>query len=119
MSRLVGSEGTRESLDKWLTYLDGDPNRCKCDYSWKGQGRFNGIDMGKGWSRMTTHPSCPIHALCQGYTAASEAAYRKTHPWATTGRWCPVHKNKGCPEQSRGKAKPVKVGQSDEKAVVQ
>lgn len=91
MARVIDDSGTKESLDKWLTWLDGDPNRCKCDYGVRGM-----AEMGKGWARITTHPQCPIHALCQGYTKESEAEYKKTHPWSI-GRWCPVHKNKGCP----------------------
>ena len=87
----------KASLVRWLTWLDGDPNLCKCDHAWKGTGSPHGMQMGKGWVRMTTHPKCPVHALCQGYTRAIEAAYKKDHPWSI-GRWCPVHKNKGCPE---------------------
>lgn len=45
-----------ESLEKWLKFLHGDPELCKCDYKIE-----NSRDYGKGWVRVTTHPSCPVH----------------------------------------------------------
>ena len=114
MSRVIdGCEWTKESLDKWLTWLDGDPEWCKCDYGVRSDHTY-----GKGWVRITTHPKCPEHALCHGYTTAVVAAYKREHPWSTVGPWCPVHKNKGCPT-ARAIQRPNarrSTKQSDEKA---
>lgn len=93
VARVLDDSGTQEDLVRHLGTRGRD---CKCDYAVRSLGRVDGINMGKGWVRMTTHPACPEHALCQGYTKASEAAYTRDHPWSI-GRWCPVHKNRGCP----------------------
>ena len=67
-------------------------NECLCEHGWASLGRFNGLNMGKGWSRLTTDPACPIHALCQGYSAGYRAQHER---W---GRfWCPVHETQNCP----------------------
>lgn len=81
--------GQDESLDKWMKFLGALD--CLCDFSWIGMGRLHGIDMGKGWVRITTHPKCPQHALCRGYTAGVRAK-------RDNGRYlnCPVHRTKNC-----------------------
>lgn len=81
--------GHDESLDRWMTYLE--TLTCKCDYSYIGLGRLHGMDMGKGWVRITTHPACPHHSLCQGYTADVRAKR-----WNGKHLYCPVHRTKGC-----------------------
>ena len=63
--------GQDDSLDRWIEYVYGDL-RCKCEYAWKGLGRFGGADMGKGWVRITTHSECVHH----GTEAEQERAVR-------------------------------------------
>lgn len=53
--------GQNESLDRWLDYLFKGEPMSKCDYAYRGLGRQDHIDMGKGWVRITTHPDCPQH----------------------------------------------------------
>lgn len=52
--------GQDESLDRWMRHVYGDL-KCRCDFAYKGLGRLHGVDMGKGWVRITTHPDCPHH----------------------------------------------------------
>jgi len=47
------------SLTSWLTFL-GIAD-CTCTWQFKGTGRLYGVDLGKGWVRMTTGPDCPVH----------------------------------------------------------
>ena len=98
MARVLDGSGTQESLEANLARIG--ISDCKCDHAVRGLGTLHGINMGKGWVRITTHPACPVHALCQGYTKEAEAEYRRTRPWSI-GRWCPVHKNRGCPTSTR------------------
>lgn len=65
--------------------------RCKCELEIRSMGRLHGVNMGEGWVRITTHPECPVHALCQGYTKARRAQTER-------GRYlyCPVHRTKDC-----------------------
>lgn len=51
--------GHDESLDANLAFYN--IVGCKCEYAWKGLGMLEGINMGKGWVRITTHPHCPVH----------------------------------------------------------
>lgn len=57
-----------DSLTRNLTWLYGDPKRCKCEHSMESLGIVDRINMGKGWVRTTTHPDCPEHG-----TAAERA----------------------------------------------
>lgn len=68
-----------------------DFGQCKCEHAIQSLGVLYKINMGKGWVRTTTHPECPEHALCQGYTAEVRAGRRN-------GRWlnCCVHGTKDC-----------------------
>ena len=67
---MTPAEGTQESLQRHLDWLYGPggvygegkhARPCRCEHSYKGYGRQNGIDMGKAWVRTTTHPDCPHH----------------------------------------------------------
>lgn len=70
------------------------PDRCGyCEYAVKSLGVWDGINMGKGLVRLTTHPECPEHALCQRYTKE----YRATQ-WNGEWLYCNVHRTKNCPE---------------------
>lgn len=69
-----------------------------CPHGEGSYGSLQGVQMGRGPVRLSTHPDCPTHAKCQHYTAEAEREYKRTHPWATTGRYCPIHKTKGCPK---------------------
>ena len=71
------------------SYLHAD---CKCQFEERSLGRLNGISMGVGLVRISTHPRCPAHALCRHYTEQARAQ-RDNGPWL----WCPVHKRKVCP----------------------
>ena len=83
----------RESLKRNLLWLYGDENRCKCDSGYRSLGALNGIQMGKGWVRLNTHPKCPEHALCQGYTAEVRAKERNGQ-----SLYCNVHRTRNCPD---------------------
>jgi hypothetical protein len=81
-----------ESLQEWLAWLHPGV-KCKCTYDYKSLGLLHGVSMGKGWLRMSTHPQCPVHSLCQGYTKAVRAA---RPVWSNP--WCPKHKTRDCPD---------------------
>lgn len=68
-----------------------DFSPCKCEHAYKGLGILDGTKMGKGWLRVTTHPLCPEHALCQGYTAKVRAK-----EWNGEMLYCNVHGRKNC-----------------------
>ena len=70
---------------------------CPCDYAVISLGRIDGIDMGRGRRRVTTHPKCPDHALCQGYTATVRAK-----EWNGEWLYCNVHARRDCPAHSDG-----------------
>lgn len=57
--------GTKEELadllKRKLEWLYRGKPECKCDHGWCNQGRQDGIDMGYGFSRTSTHPYCPHH----------------------------------------------------------
>lgn len=65
---------------------------CLCEHGIRSLGAINGILMGKGRVRLTTHPKCPEHALCQGYTATVRAK-----EWNGQWLYCNVHATKDCP----------------------
>lgn len=44
----------------WFLAWLGTPD-CTCPSGWKGLGRLDGIDLGKGWVRLGTDPGCPHH----------------------------------------------------------
>lgn len=48
-------------LADWLSFIGIET--CPCRYEWKGLGVLHGVNMGKGWVRMTTEPSCPHHGV--------------------------------------------------------
>lgn len=76
-----------------MAWLYPDPKKpCLCDHAYSNLGKLNGMNMGKGWVRTTTHPACYHHSKCHGYTAA----YRNTQPqWSNP--YCPIHGTKDCP----------------------
>jgi hypothetical protein len=87
-----------ESLKRHMEWLYPDPKKpCLCESAWVSMGRFNGINMGHGWARTTTHPKCPHHALCQSYTAKVRAK-----EWNGQWLYCNVHRRKDCPVQRDG-----------------
>jgi hypothetical protein len=55
-------------------------------------GRLHGIDMGKGRVRLSTHPRCPVHALCLHYTKQVRAEQSNG-----SYLYCNVHATKDCP----------------------
>lgn len=71
MSGVAGVEpGGKESLRRhlaWLytgkdaVYSENAGTPCLCEHAFKGLGRVYGMDMGKGWVRMTTNPNCVHH----------------------------------------------------------
>lgn len=65
---------------------------CLCDMAVRGLGVLYGINMGKGLVRVSTHPECPVHALCRHYTKPVRAL-RSNGAWL----WCNVHGKKDCP----------------------
>lgn len=67
-------------------------DRCRCDFDYRSLGKLHGINMGKGWVRITTHPKCPVHSLCRHFTKQVRAE-------ASNGRYlyCNVHATKDCP----------------------
>lgn len=80
----------KQSLERHLHWLYGPGGvysqgpgatfgKCRCDHGWRSLGRANGINMGKGWVRLTTHPDCPHHG-----TKAEKARERRIR--ARTGR---------------------------------
>lgn len=72
---------------------------CKCTFGMAPGGRLYGVNMGPSMARLSTHPRCPIHALCQGYTKA----YRAAQPsWSKP--YCPAHATRNCDEPKRQKA---------------
>jgi hypothetical protein len=80
---------TAESLKRHKEWLD--LTKCKCDYVYKIESPR--IDSFGGWLRMTTHPKCPEHALCQGYTFKVRAK-----EWNGEWLYCNVHGRKNCPK---------------------
>ena len=75
------------------------PERCKCEHGIRTLGRIGGTNMGTGRVRLTTHPTCPEHALCQGYTAAVRAK-----EWNGEWLYCNVHAKRDCPAPHDGPA---------------
>lgn len=95
--------GNPESLARWMEWLYGDqPESCRCDSAWKSLGRLHGVDMGKGWVRMNTHPDCLHHAKCRGFTDTIRA---KGPSWWGRHLYCPVHKTKNCPMRTAYKVR--------------
>jgi len=65
-----------EALEQWNNFLYPDPAKpCICLSDYKGLGRFYGVDMGKGWVRVTTHPDCLHHG-----TQAERERWERHHP---------------------------------------
>lgn len=59
--------GSPESLRRHLEWLYGKhgvyPGNtpCRCEHAFARLGQVNGVDMGSGWVRTTTHPNCFHH----------------------------------------------------------
>lgn len=65
--------GSPEELQEHLARLYRDFKQpCRCEHAYKGLGRIDGLDMGKGWVRTTTHPYCWHHG------DAAQAHFKKT-----------------------------------------
>lgn len=62
--------GQNEALDRNLAFI-GIAD-CKCEHAKRPLGRLHGVNMGKGWVRITTHPDCRYH----GTAAEKERAKR-------------------------------------------
>lgn len=70
--------GQDTGLDRWMNWLYKDEPMCKCDHAIRSLGRVDGINMGKGWVRITTHPYCPQHGT---KAEAARKAKLKSKGW--------------------------------------
>jgi hypothetical protein len=69
-------EGSPESLRRYLRWLYPNPLKpCRCEHAYIGLGMLQGINMGKGWVRTTTHPDCHHHGT------AAQKVYKATGHW--------------------------------------
>lgn len=65
-----------ESLKKHMAWLYPNPNKpCRCEHAYKGMGKLHGMNMGKGWVRLTTHPDCYHHGT------KAQRIYKETGRW--------------------------------------
>lgn len=51
---------------EWLygkggVYGGDGTQRCLCEHAYGNLGRLEGVPMGKGWVRTSTHSDCPFH----------------------------------------------------------
>jgi len=62
--------GSIEDLERELDWLYGKDGvyplkgvPCRCLHDYKSLGTLHGMNMGKGWVRVTTDPKCPHHGV--------------------------------------------------------
>ncbi len=72
--------GQNVDNDKHMDWLFGDSGlpMCKCAHAIRSLGRQDGINMGKGWVRITTHPECAHHGT---KAEAERKARQKSKGW--------------------------------------
>ena len=78
--------GSPESLRRHLNWLYGPDGvypgnvPCKCKHGFESLGRVNGVNIGKEWLRVTTHPDCPHHGTKASKERVARAKARRKAP---------------------------------------
>jgi hypothetical protein len=68
--------GSPEDLKRHLAWLYPNPQKpCRCEHGYGSMGSLMGMQMGKGWSRTTTHPNCVHHGT------KAQQIFKKTGRW--------------------------------------